>query len=89
MKCWLQMIERHTGIQTILYNKKTQRNTFTLENMTISSEQSTISFCVVISHPHYDTVFPDRVLQVALKENGLQEEIPGKWPSGKGPGAAG
>lgn len=65
------MIQRHTGIQTILDNKKTQRNKFTLENMNLLSELSTTSFYAVISHPHYDTVPPDRVFQAALKDNGL------------------
>lgn len=61
----------HTGNQTILDNKKTQRNKFTLENMNLSSELSTTSFYVVTSHPHYDTVSPDSIFQLALKENGL------------------
>lgn len=67
LKHWLQMIQKHTGNKTILDHKKTQRNKFTLENMILSSEPSTTSFYVFISHPYYDTLSPDRIFQLALK----------------------
>lgn len=67
LKHWLQMIQRHSGNQTILDNMKTQRNKFTLEIMNLPSEPSTTSFYVVVSHPLYDTVSSDTVCQLARK----------------------